>query len=68
MSQFLKLFKDISVENLQLVELVKNFKKLTEHRLYYNQTGYLKARKAEELHRVDTFYLITILYIYLVEK
>jgi len=36
-------------ENWQLLELVKNFKKLTENRLYYNRTGYFKPEKADEV-------------------
>jgi len=41
--------QDITIENWQLMELVKNFRKLTENRLYYNKTGYIKQEKAAEV-------------------
>jgi len=34
------------------MELVKNFRKLTENRLYYNKTGFIKQEKAEEVAQV----------------
>ena len=43
-------------DNHEVVELVKNFKKLSENYLHYNQIGFLKAKKAEELAKVIVKY------------